>query len=150
MPLEREPITGPLGVLLCGGAGGVVPVGFGAELVGCGWLGTGLFDVEDDAWDEPVETCPSLMAPSLGRSADEVPPCAIGAPLGRSVPPAALLAPDGAEALFVSWAGGWLAPPPQATQTVHTAQTRAATTAVAAALAGATVPRIGMVATVAK
>jgi hypothetical protein len=47
-------------------------------------------------------------------------------------------------ALFVSGPGGWLAVLLQA------AQTRAAATAVAAALAGATVPRIGMDATVAK
>jgi hypothetical protein len=135
--LDRDPITGPLGVLLCGGGGAEV-VGFDA-LVGCGWLGVG-FDDEGD--EDGLAPCASLMAPSLGRSVREVPPW-IAAPLGRSVLPRLALV-EAAAALFVSGRGGWPAVLLQA------AQTRAAATAVAAALAGATVPRIGMDATVAK
>ena len=134
---DRDPITGPLGVLLCGGAGGGAVV-FGAD-VGCGRVGPGFDDgaeVEDEA------ACESLMAPPLGRSPEEVPPC-IAAPLGRSVPLEPVPVEAVAGALFVS-GPGWGAVLLQA------AQTRAAATAVAAALAGATVPRIGMDATVAK
>lgn len=145
-PLDRDPITGPLGVVLCGAGGGVV-VGLGGE-VGCGWLGAGVFEAEDEA-EELGVTCASLMEPSLGRSAEVLPvlpPCASGAPVGRSVSEGrdAPVAPDETEALLVSCAGDWL------TVLLQAAQTRAATTAVAAALAGATVPRIGMEPTVAK
>jgi len=119
-------------------------VGLGA-VVGSGWVGAGVFDGEEAVGE--AGTCESLMDPSLGRSAEEVlPPCASGAPLGRPASPGldAPVPPDETEALLVSCAGGWL------TVLLQAAQTRAATTAVAAALAGATVPRIGMDATVAK
>jgi hypothetical protein len=148
-PPGREPITGPVGVVLCGGGAAVVLVGLGVD-VGCGRGGAGLFAgaVVDGAADEDdaEEACWSLMDPSVGRSpwpgsADE--PCSSGAPLGRSAAPG-LLAFDDTTALLVNCPGGWL------TGLLQAAQTRAAATAVAAALAGATVPRIGMVATVAK
>ena len=148
--VDRDPMIGPVGVLLCGGGGGALVVGFGGD-VGCGCVGTGVFDCGEDAADE--DGCESLMAPPLGRSPEDVEPCASGSPLGRSValepspepllelPPLPVVE---TAALLVSCPGGWLAVLLQA------AQTRAATTAVAAALAGATVPRIGMDATVAK
>ena len=103
-PLDRDPITGPLGVLLCvDGAGGGVVVGLGAD-VGCGWLGAVVFDAEDPAEDDG---CESLMAPPLGRSSDDVPPCASGSPLGRSVSLVlAALGPEETAALFVSGPGG--------------------------------------------
>jgi len=137
---DRDPITGPPGVLLCGGGGAEV-AGFGA-VVGCARVeaGSGEGECAAEAGDEAA--CASLMAPPLGRSAGEVPP-GIGAPLGRSASVGLALV-EAAAALFVSGLGGWPPVPPQA------AQTRAAATAVAAALAGATVPRIGMDATVAK
>lgn len=110
-PLGRDPITGPVGVVLCGGGGGVVVVGFGG-VVGWGWLGTGSFE-EGGGADLPVEDgcdCESLMAPPLGRSPGDVPPCAIGSPLGRSVlGPSVSLEPAPVEeiaALFVSCPGG--------------------------------------------
>lgn len=140
---DRDPITGPPGVLLCGGGGAEV-AGFGA-VVGCGWVGAGPDEGECAAEVGDEAACASSMAPPLGRSAGEVPP-GIGAPLGRSVSVGLALV-EAAAALFVSGPGGWPPVPPQA---VQTAQTRAAATAVAAALAGATVPRIGMDATVVK
>lgn len=141
-PLDRDPITGPVGVLLGGGAGGAEVVGLGAE-VGCGRLDSGVFEGADE--DDAFFFCESLMAPPLGRSPEVAVPCTIAAPLGRSEPPgpAVPVALEETAALFVSGAGGWLSVLLQA------AQTRAAATAVAAALAGATVPRIGMDATVA-
>lgn len=145
MVFDRDPITGPLGVLLCGGGGAEV-VGFGAD-VGCGWVGAGFLDRDEVAEVADEEACESLMDPPLGRSSDVVPPGSIAAPLGRSASPEASAPVVETTALFVSGAGWWPAALPQATQT---AQTRAAATAVAAALAGATVPRIGMDATVAK
>ncbi|MEZ0107340.1 hypothetical protein ABH920_001331 [Catenulispora sp. EB89] len=106
-PLGRDPITGPVGVVLCGGGGGAVVVDFG--VVGCGWVGAGSFEdgggvdllADDDcAWA-------SLMEPPLGRSPGDVPPCAIGAPLGRSVSLEPLPAPvEEITALFVSCPGG--------------------------------------------
>ncbi|WP_370363728.1 hypothetical protein [Catenulispora sp. GP43] len=142
---DRDPITGPVGVLLCGGGGGADVVGFGAD-VGCGCVGAGSFD-RDEVAVAGEEACESLMDPPLGRSsveAVEAPPGAIAAPLGRSESLGAPAPVEETAALFVSGAGCWLAVLLQA------AQTRAAATAVAAALAGATVPRIGMDATVAK
>jgi hypothetical protein len=152
-PPGRDPITGPLGVVLCGVLGAVV-VGLGVD-VGCGWVGTGSFDrpgvlaVLAVVAEGAEEACESLMEPSLGRSpcaGSLCDPCSSGAPLGRSVAPGPppLLAFDDTTALFVNCPGGWL------TGLLQAAQTRAAATAVAAALAGATVPRIGMDATVAK
>jgi hypothetical protein len=140
-------MIGPVGVVLCGGGGGgALVVGFGAD-VGSGCVGA--FDPGEEAADEGCRE--SLMAPPLGRSPGDVgsEPCAKGSPLGRSVPPellpeSAALPVDETAALLVSCPGGWL------TVLLQAAQTRAATTAVAAALAGATVPRIGMDATVAK
>jgi hypothetical protein len=117
---DRDPITGPPGVLLCGG-GGAEAVDFGA-FVGCGWLGAGSGEGECAAEDEAV--CASLMAPPLGRSTGEVPP-GIGAPLGRSEsvgPVAVRPVSDGlvpVEAgLFASGPGGWPTVPPQAAQVV--------------------------------
>lgn len=102
--LDREPITGPVGVtLVCGGGGGAEVVGFEA-VVGSGWLGggaTGAFEVEERAGEEG---CESLMAPPLGRSPGEVASCAIGAPLGRSVSP--VLALVETAALFARCPGG--------------------------------------------
>jgi hypothetical protein len=138
-----------LPVVLCGVVGGAA-VGLGAE-VGCGLLPVGAGFVEDFGVDEG---CESLIEPACrpepcdedpeaggtpGASAEE--DCDSGDPLGAAAPPVEV------SALFVSCPAGWSAGLPQAAKG---AQTRAAATAVAAALASATVPRIGMDATVAK
>ncbi|WP_344663722.1 hypothetical protein [Catenulispora yoronensis] len=161
VPPDREPMTGPVGdgelVLLCGVLGGVA-VGLGAVL-GCALpvLPVGgfaeLFDagageslIDPASRPEPCDEDPAGFA-------DEG--CDSGAPPGdrssalREPEPEPAPAVDPA-ALFVSWPGGEPALLPQAAQQAQTAQTRAAATAVAAALAGATVPRFGMDATVAK
>jgi hypothetical protein len=140
---DRDPITGPVGVVLCGGGGGVEVVGLGG-VVGCGCVGAGscaAVGADDDAAVEEGAACASLMAPPL-RSSGALEPCSIGAPLGRS---AGLLPPVDATAFLVSCPGCWLV-----LLQAAAAQTRAAATAVAAALAGATVPLVGMDATVAK
>ncbi|MEY9861293.1 hypothetical protein ABH935_006933 [Catenulispora sp. GAS73] len=101
-PVGRDPITGPVGVVLCGGGGGV---DFGG-VVGCGCVG-GCFEEGGGAGvlAEDEDGCESLMEPPLGRSLGDVPSCASGSPLGRSVS----LEPAPVEeiaALFVSCPGG--------------------------------------------
>ena len=104
---ERDPITGPVGVLVCGGGGGAVVVGFGG-VVGFGRVGGGSL-AEGGGAEVLVDEdcgCESLMTPPLGRSACDVPPGAIGSPLGRSVSLELVPAPvEEITALFVSCPG---------------------------------------------
>lgn len=156
-PPGRDPIVGPPGSLLAVVPGCVLgggAVGFGAE-VGCGLLPVVpgfVVDFDADGACESLMDPPSRPDPceasdaagtpgSSGAATDE--DCDSGDPLGTVPFAAAVEAP----LLFDRLPGFWSAGLPQAAMK---AQTRAAATAVAAALASATVPRLGMDATVAK
>ena len=145
----RDPSEGPLGGAV--GCGGVV----GADLVEKLWIG-GCVVVVCDAGVEPrrllgVGRPSAEVEGPAGGSAVEASTADCSVPAGGvcsegKAPPFVAVAATGPEELFESCAGGWFTGLLQAMQA---AQTRAAVTAVTAALAGITVP-LGMDATVAK
>jgi len=158
-PPGRDPMVGPVGLglaVVCDGVlGGVVGLGAERLLLDAGF--SELFDAEagrESLIDPASRSEPGAEDPAAGGSATSVTDedWESGAPLGTRLVPVPV---EPSAPAFLVWLsfdcpGDCVPLLLHAAHTPHTAQTRAAATAVAAALASAWVPRFGMDATVAK